>query len=81
MFLEGGNDIFAVLLNISVENVTRGLQIAIVAGPIVTGAATYAICKSLKASQAHPARRSAGEVLRRTPSGGYETVPVEPTSE
>jgi ubiquinol-cytochrome c reductase cytochrome b subunit len=81
MFLEGGNDIFAVLLNISVENVTRGLQIAFVVGPIVTGAATYAICRSLKASQVHPARPSSGEELRRTPSGGYETVPIEPSTE
>ena len=81
MFLEGGNDIFAVLLNISVESVTRMLQIAFVVGPIVAGVATYAICKSLKSSQIHPARASGGLELRRTAAGGYETTPVDPTAE
>jgi ubiquinol-cytochrome c reductase cytochrome b subunit len=81
MFLEGGNDIFAVLLNISVESVTRMLQIAFVVGPIVAGVATYAICKSLKSSQIHPARASGGLELHRTAAGGYETTPVEPTAE
>jgi ubiquinol-cytochrome c reductase cytochrome b subunit len=79
MFLEGGNDIFAVLLDISVENVTRMLQVAFVAGPVLAGLATYAICKSLQASQIHPARPNAGLQLRRTAAGGYETTPIEPT--
>jgi hypothetical protein len=49
-----------------------------VVGPIVVGVATYVICRSLKASHIHPARPSSGVELRRTPSGGYETAPVEP---
>jgi ubiquinol-cytochrome c reductase cytochrome b subunit len=81
MFLEGGNDILAVMLNVSVENITRILQVAFVVGPFLVGAATYAICRSLQKSQIHPARATAGVELRRTASGGYETVPLEPTSE
>jgi ubiquinol-cytochrome c reductase cytochrome b subunit len=81
MFLEGGNDIFSVLLNVSVENITRILQTAFVVGPIVIGLATYALCKSLQKTRLHPARASAGVELRRTAGGGYETVPLEPTSE
>jgi ubiquinol-cytochrome c reductase cytochrome b subunit len=81
MFLEGGNDILAVLLNISVENITRILQVAFVVGPVLVGLATYVVCKGLQRSQIHPARATAGLELRRTAGGGYETVPLEPTSE
>ncbi|HEV8648855.1 MAG TPA: cytochrome bc complex cytochrome b subunit [Actinomycetes bacterium] len=79
MFLEGGNDIFGVLLDVSVESITRILQVAFVVGPVVVGAATYFTCRSLKTSQLHPARPNAGLALRRTATGGYETVPLDPT--
>jgi ubiquinol-cytochrome c reductase cytochrome b subunit len=79
MFLEGGNDIFGVLLDVSVEAITRALQIAFVVGPFVLGFATYAICRSLKTSHLHPARATAGLSLSRTAGGGYETVPLDPT--
>ncbi len=81
MFLEGGNDILGVLLDVSVEAITRALQVAFVVGPVLVGLATYAICRSLKTSRLHPARPSAGLALRRTHSGGYETVPLDPTLE
>ncbi len=81
MFLEGGNDIISVLLNISVENITRVLQVAFVVGPFAVGLATYVVCKSLQKSHIHPATATAGLELRRTADGGYETVPLEPTSE
>jgi ubiquinol-cytochrome c reductase cytochrome b subunit len=81
MFLEGGNDILGVLLDVSVESITRILQVAFVVGPFVLGTATYFICRSLKSSQLHPARANAGLSLRRTAAGGYETVPLDPTAE
>ncbi len=79
MFLEGGNDIFGVLLDVSVESITRSLQVAFVVGPFVVGAATYFICRSLSTSQLHPAKANAGLSLRRTAAGGYETSPLDPT--
>jgi ubiquinol-cytochrome c reductase cytochrome b subunit len=81
MFLEGGNDILAVLLNVDVETITRALQGAFVVGPFVVGVATYAVCKSLQRSRIHPARATAGLALRRTADGGYETVPLDPAAE
>jgi ubiquinol-cytochrome c reductase cytochrome b subunit len=81
MFLEGGNDIISVLLNVSVETITRVLQVAFVVGPVVVGVATYAVCKSLQASHLHPARANAGVELSRTHGGGYETAPLDPASE
>jgi ubiquinol-cytochrome c reductase cytochrome b subunit len=80
MFLEGGNDIFGVLLNVAVETITRILQWGLLIAPVVTWLATYWICKQLKETHVHPAKATAGLRLRRSRAGGYETVPLEPTS-
>ncbi|HEX8132173.1 MAG TPA: cytochrome b, partial [Actinomycetes bacterium] len=80
MFLEGGNDIFGVLLNVSVEAITRTLQWALLVAPVVTWLVTFWVCRSLQRSRVHPARITAGLRLSRTAAGGYETAPLEPTS-
>jgi ubiquinol-cytochrome c reductase cytochrome b subunit len=79
MFLEGGNDIFGVLLNVSVETITRILQWSLLIAPIVTFLVTYWACKSLSRSRLRPARVNAGVRLSRTADGDYETEPLEPT--
>jgi ubiquinol-cytochrome c reductase cytochrome b subunit len=78
-FLEGGNDILSVLLNVSVETITRILQIAFFVAPVVTWLVTYWMCRSLRATRIHPAVATAGMRLRRTASGGYETVSLDPS--
>jgi hypothetical protein len=78
MFMEGGNDIFGVLLNVPVETVTRILQWSLLIAPIVTFLVTYWICKSLGRTRLHPAQINAGVRLSRTTDGGYETVSLEP---
>jgi ubiquinol-cytochrome c reductase cytochrome b subunit len=78
MFMEGGNDIFGVLLNVPVETVTRILQWSLLIAPILTFLVTYWICKSLSRTQLRPAHITAGVRLTRTHDGGYETVPLEP---
>ena len=80
MFLEGGNDIVAVLLDVPVESITRILQFAIVIAPVLVWLVAFLVCRQLRASGLHPAAIGAGERLRRTAAGGYETVPLEPTS-
>jgi ubiquinol-cytochrome c reductase cytochrome b subunit len=80
MFLEGGNDILGVLLNVPVEVITRILQWSLLIAPVVSWLATFWVCRALKRSEIHPASISAGVRLRRSPSGGYETTPLEPTS-
>ncbi len=77
-FLEGGNDILAVLLHVSVESITRTLQYAFFVAPVVTWLVAFWVCRSLRATQVHPAAATAGVRLRRTASGGYETVSLEP---
>jgi ubiquinol-cytochrome c reductase cytochrome b subunit len=77
-FLEGGNDIIAVLLDVSVETITRILQFSFFIAPVLVWLATYWTCRSLRATRVHPARPTAGMRLRRTASGGYETVSLDP---
>jgi ubiquinol-cytochrome c reductase cytochrome b subunit len=79
-FLAGGNDILAVLLNVSVETVTRILRYALFIAPLLTWLVAFWVCRSLRATRMHPATPTAGVRLRRTPSGGYETSWPDPGS-
>jgi ubiquinol-cytochrome c reductase cytochrome b subunit len=77
-FLAGGNDILAVLLNVPGETITRILQYAFFVAPVLTWLVAFWVCRSLRATQVHPASPTAGVRLRRTPSGGYETIYPDP---
>jgi ubiquinol-cytochrome c reductase cytochrome b subunit len=73
-FLAGSGDVLAVLLNVSVETITRMLRYALFIAPLLTWLVTFWVCRSLRATHMHPATPTAGVRLRRTPSGGYETI-------
>jgi quinol---cytochrome-c reductase cytochrome b subunit len=77
-FLAGGNDLMAVLLHVPVEAITRILRYAFFIGPVLTWLVTFWVCRSLRATQVQPATPTAGVRLRRTPSGGYETIWTDP---
>jgi ubiquinol-cytochrome c reductase cytochrome b subunit len=77
-FLAGSNDVMAVLLHVPVETITRILQYSFFIAPVVTWLVTFWVCRSLRATRAHPAAATAGMRLRRTRSGGYETSPLDP---
>jgi ubiquinol-cytochrome c reductase cytochrome b subunit len=77
-FLAAGNDILAVLLHLPLEAVVRLLQWSFVLGPVVVGLVTYALCRSLRRSDLHPARAGGGLRLERTAAGGYRTSPADP---
>ena len=76
-FPEAGNDILAVMLNVSVEAITHILRWSFFLGPVVVGLATYAICRSLRTTGIHPAKATAGLRLERSADGAYETVPID----
>jgi quinol---cytochrome-c reductase cytochrome b subunit len=80
LFLEGGNDVVGILLNVPVEVITRGLQISFVVAPVIAFYLTWRICKNLQKTEAHPAEPAAGFRLRRNRRGGYETAPLAPPS-
>jgi ubiquinol-cytochrome c reductase cytochrome b subunit len=77
-FLAGGNDILAVLLHVPEEIITRILRYAFFIAPVLTWLVAFWVCRSLRASHLHPAAPTAGVRLRRTPSGGYETIRPDP---
>jgi ubiquinol-cytochrome c reductase cytochrome b subunit len=79
-FLAGGNDILAVLLHVPVETITRILRYALFIAPVLTWLVTFWVCRSLRTTRLHPAAPTAGVRLRRTPSGGYETIWPDPGS-
>src|SRR6266545_6684749 len=79
-FLAGGNDILAVLLQVSVEPVTRVLRYTLFIAPVLTWLVAFWVCRWLRGTQAHPATPTAGVRLRRTASGGYQTIPLDPGS-
>ena len=76
LFLEGGNDVIGVLLDVPVETITRTLQVLFFVAPTVAWIITYFTCKDLRDSKAHPGLPSAGVLLRRTPTG-FETIPLD----
>jgi ubiquinol-cytochrome c reductase cytochrome b subunit len=77
LFLEGGNDVAGILLDVPVELITRILQVSFVVAPLLVWVATYRVCINLQVTELHPADPGAGESLRRTATGGYETVPLD----
>jgi ubiquinol-cytochrome c reductase cytochrome b subunit len=79
-FLASGDDILAVVLHVPVEAVTRILRYAFFIAPVLTWLVAFWVCRSLRATQIHPASPTAGMRLRRTASGGYETVLLDPGS-
>jgi quinol---cytochrome-c reductase cytochrome b subunit len=79
-FLAGSGDVLAVLLNVPVETITRVLRFLFFVAPVLTWLVAFSVCRSLRATQVHPANPTAGVRLRRTPSGGYETIWPDPGS-
>jgi hypothetical protein len=48
--------------------------------PPLTWLVAFSVCRSLRATQVHPAHPTAGMRLRRTSSGRYKTIWPDPGS-
>jgi hypothetical protein len=48
--------------------------------PVLTWLVAFWVCRWLRGTQAHPATPTAGVRLRRTASGGYQTIRLDPGS-
>lgn len=72
LFVAGGNDVIAVLFNLPLEAVTRSLQVLLFLFPLVSGIATYRICKELR-DRGEDDGPAHGHVIVRTDEGVYET--------
>ena len=72
IFLAGGNDVLAQRLQLSVNAMTKALQVALFFGPALAYFVTYRVCKELRDSGVpitHPTRESG--IVMRTAEGGY----------
>lgn len=75
LFVAGGNDVLAALVQIAPETITNIFRFAVIVVPLAVFFLTRAICRSLSRSDMHPTEDPVGGRIERTPDGGYHTVP------
>lgn len=78
LFIAGGNDVVAGLFNLSLETVTRTLQIMLLVAPVVTAFVTYRICKELRDKDPAPQHHESAHVILRKADGSFESVEAAP---
>jgi ubiquinol-cytochrome c reductase cytochrome b subunit len=71
LMLAGSNDVLAKFLDVEVDTLNTVLKVALVVLPLVTGAATWWICRDLSSSGDHPIERPHRTTIRRGAGGGY----------
>ena len=79
MWAGGGNDIIATQFNVSLNNVTYFLRVAVFVGPIIAFMVTKRLCLSLqRADSQRVLHGSESGIIVRSPAGGYSEphVPV-----
>jgi ubiquinol-cytochrome c reductase cytochrome b subunit len=76
LFVGGGQDVIARMLDTPVGHVTTALQLLAVAAPPVTWLVTWQVCKSLQ-HRPPPDRTERAVAIARDPSGGYHTIGEE----
>jgi ubiquinol-cytochrome c reductase cytochrome b subunit len=77
LLLAGGNDVLATFLHIEVDSLNTFLRWALLLGPVVAFAATWAVCRDLRARDVHPVERVDRATLVRTREGGFAEAPDE----
>ena len=75
LFIAGGNDVLAALVQIAPETITNIFRVGVIVLPIAVFLVTRAICHSLARSDMHPTEDPVGGRIERTPEGGYSQVP------
>jgi ubiquinol-cytochrome c reductase cytochrome b subunit len=73
LFVGGGQDVVAHMLNTSVGHVTAALQLLALIGPPVTWVVTWHVCKSLR-QRPPPGRTERSVAIVRDAAGGYHTI-------
>jgi len=75
LFVAGGNDVLAALVQIAPETITNIFRVGVIVVPLAVFFLTRAICRSLARSGMHPTEDPVGGRIERTPEGGYHSVP------
>ncbi len=74
LFLAGSADQLAVHFQIPYDQQLWIFRIAAIVLPVLVFFATRSVCRELAAREVHPLRGWTGQVVRRTPAGGFEHV-------
>jgi ubiquinol-cytochrome c reductase cytochrome b subunit len=75
VFFAGSSDRVFLQLGIPYEGQVIALRVASLVLPVIVFFAVKRTCEDLRRTDAHPLRGFPGQVIRRTPSGGYEPEP------
>jgi quinol---cytochrome-c reductase cytochrome b subunit len=75
VFFAGSSDRIFLQFGIPYEGQVMALRIALLVLPVVVFFTVKRTCEELRRTDAHPLRGFPGQVVRRTPSGGYEPEP------
>ena len=75
VFFAGSSDRIFLQFGIPYEGQVMALRIALLVLPVVVFFAVKRTCEELRRTDAHPLRGFPGQVVRRTPGGGYEPKP------
>jgi len=75
VFFAGSSDRIFLQFGVPYEGQIVALRIAVLILPVIVFFAVKRTCEELRRTDAHPLRGFAGQVVRRTPGGGYEPEP------
>jgi ubiquinol-cytochrome c reductase cytochrome b subunit len=76
LFVGGGQDVVARMLDTPVGHVTTALQLLALIGPPITWIVTWHVCKALQ-QRPPPDRTERSVAIERDPAGGYHTIGEE----
>jgi ubiquinol-cytochrome c reductase cytochrome b subunit len=76
-FVAGSADRLAVIFSFSYAGQIWFFRIASIVLPVVAFFATRRICEDLRRTGIHPFRGFTGRIVRRTPTGGFDTIRKE----
>jgi hypothetical protein len=75
VFFAGSSDRIFLQFGVPYEGQIVALRIAVLVAPLLVFFIVKRICEQLRRTNAHPLRGFPGQVVRRTPGGGYEPEP------
>ncbi len=75
VFLAGSSDRIFLQFGVPYESQIIALRIAVLIAPVLVFFIVKRTCEQLRRTGAHPLRGFPGQVVRRTPGGGYEQEP------
>jgi ubiquinol-cytochrome c reductase cytochrome b subunit len=74
VFAAGSSDRLYLIGDIPYEGQVWFFRVAVLVVPFVVWYVARTVCEELRDREGHPLRRWTGQVVRRTPAGGFETV-------